>query len=108
MTVLNPTNFTVSDPVASAENVTGVTILVGTVSGGPYTHSYPLTAAEISAGLASGSFTGTLASIGETLPRGTYFAVAKATNAVGASGNSPEVTFQVETAPSAPVSLVLA
>jgi hypothetical protein len=106
--VVNPNTFTVSDPVASAQSVTGVTILVGTVSGGPYPNVYPLTAAEISAGLASGTFTGTLASIGETLPSGTYFAVATATNAIGTSGNSPEVTFQVLTAPSAPVSLVLA
>jgi len=79
--VLNPVTFTIGDAVASTQSVTGVTILVGTTSGGPYTHSYPLTAAEVSAGLASGSFTGTLASIGETLGPGLYFAVATAPTA---------------------------
>lgn len=103
--VLNPTGFTITDTAAQAQNVTAITIMVGTASGGPYTHSYPITGAELSAGLASGTFTGTLASIGETLGAGTYFAVCTATNAAGTSGVSPEASFQVLSVPSAPTNL---
>jgi len=103
MPVLNPTTFTITDTTAQSNGVTGLNINVGTVAGGPYTaHSYPLTAAEVSAGLPTGTFTGSLASIGEALGPGTYFAVSTATNASGTSGNSPEVNFQVQTAPVAP------
>lgn len=108
MTVLNPTSFTVTDTQAQAQGVSAITITVGVAAGGPYTTgSYPITAAELSAGLASGNFTGTLASIGETLASGTYFAVCTATNAAGVSGNSPEVEFQVLKVPTPPTAFVL-
>jgi hypothetical protein len=105
MAVLNPTQFTITDPTAQAQGIIGITLLVGTATGGPYPHSYPLTAAEVSAGLASGSFTGTLASVGETLGAGTYYAVATATNAAGTSGVSPEASFQALSVPTAPTVL---
>lgn len=109
MTVpVNPASFTITDAVASAQSVTGVTINVGTATGGPYTHSYPLTAAEVTAGLTAGSFTGTLASIGEALGAGTYYAVATATNAAGTSGNSPEVEFIVLAVPTPPTAFSVA
>jgi hypothetical protein len=102
-TVVNPLNFAITDVVAQSQSVTLISINVGTVSGGPYTaHSYPLTAAELAAGMAAGNFSGTLASIGENLPPGTYFAVATATNAAGTSAPSPEVSFQVLATPSPP------
>lgn len=106
--VINPTGFTITDATAQANGVTGLTINVGTVSGGPYPHSYQVTAAELAAGLASGTFTGTLASIGETLGAGTYFAVATATNAAGVSAPSPEASFQVLPVPVAPTALSFA
>lgn len=105
MTVLNPTTATITDPTAAADGVTGIAIHVGTATGGPYPTVFQLTAAEVSAGLASGNFTATLASIGDNLGSGTYFAVATATNATGVSGNSPEASFQVQKVPSAPTVL---
>jgi hypothetical protein len=106
--MLNPTTFTITDANAKAEGVTAVTILVGGTTGGPYPNSFPITAAELTAGLPTGNFTGTLASIGETLGAGTYFAVATATNATGVSAHSPEVTFQILALPSAPTAFSLA
>jgi hypothetical protein len=76
--VLNPTTFSITDAAASAQTVTTVTIMVGTTAGGPYPNAFQLTASETTAGLASGTFTGTLASIGEHLGPGLYFAVATA------------------------------
>ena len=107
--VLNPTTFNITDTLASVQSITGLKILVGTVSGGPYTAgTFNLTAAEVSAGLASGNFTGTLASIGENLGPGTYFAVAEAVNTAGTSANSPEVSIQVLAAPTAPTVFIVA
>lgn len=108
--VTNPTGFTITDAVAAAQQVTGVTIIVGVATGGPYTAgTFPLTAAEVAAGLAAnGVFTGTLASIGENLPPGTYFAVATATNAAGVSKDSPEIEFTVLAAPTAPTGFSVA
>lgn len=107
--VLNPVNFNIVDTVASAQGVTSITINVGVATGGPYTTaSFKLTAAEISAGLAAGTFTGTLASVGDALPAGNYFAVCTATNATGTSGNSPEAAFTVQAAPSPPTGFTLA
>jgi hypothetical protein len=102
MTVLNPTTFTITDATAKADGVTAITVHVGTTTGGPYPTAFPITSGELSAGMASGNFTGTLASIGDSLGAGTYFAVATATNPTGVSGNSPEVTFQVLALPQAP------
>lgn len=105
--VLNPTNFTIVDPVASTQGVTGMKIMVGTASGGPYLFNmYNLTAAEIAAGIASGTgtFTGSLASVGENLAPGTYYMVAAAVNATGTGGNSPEVALTVQAVPSPPTS----
>jgi len=103
--VVNPKNFDIVDAVAAAQSVTGLTLLVGTASGGPYPNAFPLTAAEVSAGLAAGNFSGTLQSIGEALGPGTYFAVATATNLGGTSGSSPEASFQVPSPPTAPTAL---
>lgn len=105
MAVVNPKSFDIIDAAAQSEGVTAITLMVGTVSGGPYPNVYPITGAELAAGLSSGNFQGTLASIGETLGPGTYFAVATATNAGGTSGFSPEATFQVVAPPTAPTGL---
>jgi len=108
--VTNPLNFAIGAPSAQADGVTAVEIHVGTTAGGPYTaHTYPLTAAEVSAGLAAGgNFSGTLVSVGEALGPGTYFGVSVVKNATGVSGNSPEASFQVQAAPSPPVSFTVA
>jgi hypothetical protein len=107
--VVNPAGFTIDDSVAQAQGVTSVQITVGTTSGGPYTTAtWTLTAAQVAAGLAGGVFSGTLASIGDTLGAGTYYAVATVTNAAGTSGPSPQVEFQVVTVPTAPSAFSLA
>ena len=109
MALLNPTAFSFAEANASAQQLTGAVIRVGVATGGPYTTgTFPITAAELSAGLSSGNFSGTLASIGDSLPAGNYFAVVTATNAVGSSGNSNEFAFQVLGVPAPPTNFSLA
>jgi hypothetical protein len=88
----DPKQFTITESdLAAAATVTSGQILVGTVSGGPYPTIYNLTTAEITAGLANGIFTGTLASVGEKLGAGKYYAVAQLINAAGIGPLSAEV-----------------
>jgi hypothetical protein len=97
--VLNPTTFT----IVATPNLTGMNILVGVASGGPYNNTtFKLTAAEIAAGAASGTYTGTLSSVGDTLVPGIYYAVPEAVNAAGTSPAGPEASWTVQAAPSAP------
>jgi hypothetical protein len=108
--VVNPKSFSIGDAAAVSQGVTGFNVLVGTASGGPYTVSSASVAlSALSNG--SGTFTGnwTLLSFSPALANfTTYYSVAEAVNAQGASGNSPEVSFSLAAAPSAPTSFTLA
>lgn len=107
--VTNPKTITIGDASISAQLVTSFNVLVGTVSGGPYTAltgSLPNSSLTDSPTGASGPFADITWS---TAPANftDYYLVVQAVNAQGASGNSPEVGFSLVTAPSAPTSLVL-
>jgi hypothetical protein len=98
--VTNPKTFTISDPNAVAQGVTGFTIEYGTTEGGPYPNVFQVPAAEVSADEASGTITGPIPT---GLAPGTYYAVAYATNATGKGPVSNEVGFSVPLAlPGAP------
>jgi len=107
MTTVNPNTIQIGDPSAASQGVTSFKLMVGTVSGGPYTFSsavIPVSAFTLTNGVYSCAFSA--ASFAPALsPFTTYFAVSEATNATGTSGGSPEASFQIEAAPSAPVSL---
>jgi len=109
MTVINPKTVVVTDNLVATEGDVTFVLKVGTVSGWPYTASsatVPIAGLTVSNGAytinwpaitwapALSSFT-------------TYFMVAEAQNAEGVSGNSPEASFSLATAPAAPTSLVL-
>lgn len=109
--VINPKTITIGDASISAQSVTSFNVLVGTVSGGPYTTlsgTLPNASLTDSATGASGPFADI--AWGATPPANftTYYLVVQAVNAQGASGDSPEVGFLLATAPSAPTSLALA
>jgi hypothetical protein len=101
---INPTTFTITDSLVTAENVTGFNVALGQTSGGPYTLKAPVPAADLTND-ASGSVTGKIADLNEQLQAGQWYAVATAVNANGESLASPEAAFQivppVPTAPSA-------
>ena len=106
--VVNPVKISITDPNVTLENVTSFTILVGTVSGGPYTTSsasVPLSSLTPGAnGLETEPFSA-LTFSPALKPFTTYFCVAEAVNAQGVSGNSPEVSFSLASVPSAPTAL---
>ena len=109
MTVINPKTFAIGDPNVVAEGDTAFVLKVGTVSGGPYTAS-SATAQISSLTNGSGVYTGNWGQLTFSpalSPFTTYFMVAEAQNAQGVSGNSPEASFSLATAPAAPTSLVL-
>jgi hypothetical protein len=105
---INPKTFTIVDPVATAEGVTGMNVKFGRTTGGPYT----LVAAVPTKDLAtedSGTITGALSDLESTLAPGDWFAVATAVNAAGESAPTPEVAFQISPPlPSTPTSFTLA
>jgi uncharacterized membrane protein len=107
--VVNPKSFSVGDANVAAEGVTSFKMLVGTATGGPYTvssASVPVSSLTLNGSVYTGNWS--LLNFSPALsPFVTYFAVAEAVNAEGASGNSPEASFSLETAPSAPTSLAL-
>lgn len=104
---INPTTITVTDASASAQQVTSFKILVGTVSGGPYsasaatipTSSFSASGSNLVCPFSAATFSPALN------PDTTYFAVCEAVNAAGSSGNSPEASFFLEPAPSSPTAL---
>jgi hypothetical protein len=104
---INPSTISINDPVAATQGVTSFKLLVGTASGGPYTTSsavIPVSAFTLNNGVYSCAFSA--ASFSPALsPFTVYFAVSEATSASGTSGGSPEASFQLETAPSAPTLL---
>lgn len=111
MTVaINPKGFQITDAAAASQGVTSFTVSVGTATGGPYTASsasVALSALTLSSGVYSGTW-GQLAFSPALSPFVTYFAVVDAVNAIGGSGNSPEASFSIEVAPSAPTSFTIA
>jgi hypothetical protein len=107
---VNPTTLTVGDSSLVAQNVTSLKVLVGTTTGGPYTTStgtVPNSALTDSAAGATGPFSAVTFSpaLANFV---TYFAVCEVVNAQGNSGNSPEASFILQTAPSTPTSFSLA
>ena len=109
MTVINPKTFAIGDPNVVAEGDTAFVLKVGTVSGGPYTAS-SATVPIGSLTASNGTYTGNWLNLSFSPalnPFTTYFMVAEAQNAQGVSGNSPEASFSLATAPAAPTSLVL-
>ena len=92
---VNPTTFTITDPLIAAENVTGFNVSLGQTPGGPYTLKAPVPAADLVGDAAAGSVTGKIADLNEQLAPGQWYAVASAVNANGESSNSPEVAFTI-------------
>jgi hypothetical protein len=106
--ITNPTVVTVGDASISAQSVTSFRVLAGTVTGGPYTSlvgTVPNSSLTDSATGATGPFADITWTPAPT-PFVTYFCVVESVNAQGDSVNSPEAAFLLDTAPSAPVSLV--
>lgn len=104
--VKNPKTFTIEDPTITSDNVTGMQIGFGKVSG-VYTLTANVPPADISA--AEGSATGNIADLNESLAPGTWFAAAFALNAGGVSAPSPEVEFDiVPPVPAAPTGFSVA
>jgi hypothetical protein len=105
---VNPTTFTITDALVTAESVTGFNVSLGQTSGGPYTLKAPVPAADL-ANDASGSVVGKIADLNEQLAPGQWYAVASAVNANGESANSPEAAFTiVPPPPTAPSAFTLA
>jgi hypothetical protein len=105
--VTNPTTFTIVDPVATQQGVTGMNVKLGLKSG-TYTLTAPVPASDLTTE-ASGTITGKLTDLNLTLAPGTWYAVATAVNAGGESGPSPETSFVITPpAPSAPTTFTVA
>lgn len=108
MNPVNPTTFTITDPVASAEGVTGFNVDLAQKAGGPYTLKAPVPAADLSTE-ATGTITGNIADLKLQLAPGTWYAVATAVGPSGESLASPEVAFDiVPPPPSAPTGFSVA
>ena len=96
----------IGDMNVVAESITAFKIRVGTAAGGPYTTSVA-TVPLASMTSNNNVYMIDLASVTFTPPLQngvTYFAVAEADNAGGESPNSPETSFQIVPAPTAPIS----
>lgn len=108
MSVVNPTTFTITDPTFVTDEVTGMKLLFGSATGGPYPTSVNVPASDITAEV-GGVVTGKIADLHLTLPGGIYYAVAEAVNSAGVSGNSPEYgPIQILPLPAAPTSFTMA
>jgi hypothetical protein len=105
--VVNPTNMNVADANAAANGVTAFKVSLGTASGGPYTG--PVATVPVASMTNNGSvYTVPMAQVtwNPALTNGvTYFGVAEAVNAGGASPPSPEASFQMVSLPTAPTAL---
>ena len=97
---VNPTKFTIVDPVATAQGVTGMNVKFGRASG-VYTLSAPVPAADL-ATEATGTVTGNLADLSVQLAAGTWFAAATAVNQFGESVPSGEDVFDIVPPPPSP------
>jgi hypothetical protein len=108
MSVVNPTTFTVTDPTFATDAVTGMRLLFGSATGGPYPTVVNVPASDI-AEVTGGVVTGKVADLHLTLPGGIYYVVAQAVNGAGVSGNSPEYgPIQILPLPAAPTSFTMA
>ncbi len=109
--VTNPNTVTITDANVVAQGVTAFKVLVGTASGGPYTtSSATVNVSALTAG-ANGVYTCPFSALTFSpalSPFTAYYAVCEAENSSGASGGSPEASFQIETVPSAPSGFALA
>ena len=105
--VTNPVTFTIVDPVATAQGVTGFNVKFGKTSG-TYTLIAPVPAKDLVTE-ASGTITAPIADLNVQLAAGTWFAVATALNVSGESPPSPETSFViVPPAPSSPTAFTVA
>ena len=104
--VTNPTAFTITDANVLAEGVSSFTVDFGTASGQYSLHAQiPVSSLSVS----GNNYTGTITNLHQTLAAGTWFAAARATNANGTSGESPEVSFAiVPPPPSNPTGFIVA
>jgi hypothetical protein len=108
MSVVNPTTFSVTDPAFVADEVTGMRLLFGSATGGPYPTVVNVPAGDIAAEV-NGVVTGKIADLHLTLPGGIYYVVAQAVNVAGVSGYSPESgPIQILPLPAAPTSFTMA
>ena len=101
--VLNPkVGFTIAQGTSSfsAELVTAATLVYGAVSGGPYTGTYSVPPATVTADEASGNILVPIGSI--AFPEDITYVVATVANAAGASLVSDEVGVQILAVPTAP------
>jgi hypothetical protein len=109
-TVLNPKIVTIGDANIAAQSVTSFNVLVGTSTGGPYTTStgtLPNSSLTDSGTGATGPFSAI--SFSPALSNFVnYYAVCQAVNSQGASTDSPEVEFQIQSLPTAPTAFTLA
>ncbi len=105
---VNPKTFTIVDPTAAAEGVTGMNVKLSRAPGGPYSLVAPVPAKDL-ATEASGTITGALTDLAATLAAGDWYAIATAVNAGGESDPTPELHFQiVPPKPSTPTSFTVA
>lgn len=108
MSVVNPTTFTITDPTFVADEVTGMKLLFGRTSGGPYPTEVDVPASDITAEV-NGVVTGKIADLHLTLLGGIYYVVSEAVNSAGVSANSPEYgPIQILPLPAAPTSFTMA
>lgn len=106
--VTNPTTFTITDSTVASANVTSFEVDLGRASG-QYTLTAPVDLANVTVDAPNNKYTGKIADLHQQLGAGQWFAAARAVNANGASGESPEVTFMiVPPAPPAPESFEVA
>jgi len=105
--IVNPTTLSITDTSAASQGVVDFKLLLGTTTGGPYNVSSATVNVSAMTNN-SGVYTCPFSSLtfSPALQSFTnYFAVAEAQNGQGVSGGSPEASFQIETAPSAPTAL---
>lgn len=97
---VNPKTFTITDPVAAAEKVTGFNVKLGRASRA-YTLVAPVPPADLTT-LDSGVIAGSLSDLNLQLAPGTWFATATAVSANGESINGPEAVFDIVPPPPSP------
>lgn len=109
--LVNPKTITVTDASVAAQSVSSFVLSVGTATGGPYTAATATVPVASFTAEANGAYSIAMANVAFTPPLSsftTYFMVAEADNSAGASGGSPEVSFQIVSVPTAPTALALA
>lgn len=109
MNPINPKSFTITDAAVAAEAVTGFRVLLSQTDGGPYSLQADVPLADVTVDPVAGTYTGKLDDLHLQLAKGTWYAVAQAVNANGASANSPRTVFDiVPPLPSAPTGFEIA